>query len=107
MFRASDVLVAIALACLAGVGTPAWSYDWSLAASYAKLFAWESLERIPQDRTVVVLFKSGTRATAASVALRHVRFPKVFFLAGGSKAVSDYLDPKTANTPPSEVTTNP
>lgn len=167
MFRARNVLVAIALACLAGVGSPAWSYDGSLAASYAKLFVTvtgaqagkelhlmkpedfvekikggeslvaldirtpaessvfsatlpgslripinelftpENLARIPEDRTVVVLCKSGTRSAAAGIALRHVGFAKVFVLEGGFKALSDYLDAKTANTPPSKVTKSP
>jgi len=72
----------------------------SLSIPLDELFVPANLVRIPQDRLVVVLCKSGTRATAAAIALRHVGFDKVFILEGGYKALSDYLDPKTANSPP-------
>jgi rhodanese-related sulfurtransferase len=63
------------------------------------LFAPASLARIPVDAPVVVICKSGTRATAAGTALRHIGFDNVLSLKGGFKALSDYLDAKTANTP--------
>jgi len=65
-----------------------------------ELFTSENLAQIPTDVPVVVLCKSGTRATAAGTALRHVGFDNVFILKGGFKALSTYLDPKTANSPP-------
>ena len=71
-----------------------------LTIPIAKLFTPENLARIPTDKDVVVLCKSGTRATAAGTALRHVGFKNVFILKGGFKAINAYLDAKTANTPP-------
>lgn len=65
-----------------------------------ELFIAENLARIPVDTPVLVLCKSGTRATAAGTALRHIGFDNVFILKGGFKALNDYLDAKTANSPP-------
>jgi len=62
-------------------------------------FTEANLSRIPTDRTVVVVCMSGTRATAAGTALRHIGFENVFVLKGGFKALAGYLDPKEANTP--------
>ena len=44
--------------------------------------------------------KSGTRATAAGTALRHIGFGNVYILKGGFKALITYMGPKEANTPP-------
>lgn len=76
------------------------SLPGSLAIPINELFTPASLARIPIDAPVVVLCKSGTRATAAGTGLRHIGFDNVFILKGGFKALSDYLDAKTANTPP-------
>ncbi|RKT44223.1 rhodanese-like domain-containing protein [Thiocapsa rosea] len=67
-----------------------------------ELFLPANLERIPTDRTVVVICKSGIRAAAAGTALRHIGFDRVFILEGGFKALIDYLDPVVANSPPTE-----
>jgi len=40
------------------------------------------------------------RATAAGTALRHIGFENVYILKGGFKALTDYMGPKEANTPP-------
>ncbi|NEV63241.1 rhodanese-like domain-containing protein [Thiorhodococcus minor] len=72
----------------------------SLSIPLSALFQEQNLTRIPTDKAVIVLCKSGTRATAAGAALRHIGFDKVFILKGGFKALAAYLDPKTANTPP-------
>jgi len=76
------------------------AFPGALIIPINELFAARNLARIPQDRPVVVLCKSGTRATAAGTALRHVGFDNVYILKGGYKALSAYLGPKTANTPP-------
>lgn len=62
-----------------------------------ELFLKDNLERIPTDRTVVIICKNGTRATAVGTALRHIGFDNVYILKGGIMALSDYLNPKTAN----------
>jgi rhodanese-related sulfurtransferase len=71
----------------------------SLAIPINELFAPDNLARVPTDAPVVVICKSGTRATAAGTALRHLGFDNVFILKGGFKALNDYLDAKTANAP--------
>jgi rhodanese-related sulfurtransferase len=68
-----------------------------------EVFLPENLERIPQDKTVVVVCKAGTRAAAVGTALRHVGFENVYVLKGGLMALSKYLDPKTANPPMPEL----
>lgn len=78
----------------------------NLTIPISELFTPENLARIPTDKDVVVLCTSGTRATAAGTALRHVGFDKVFILKGGYKGLSAYLDAKTANTPPETGTAN-
>ena len=70
-----------------------------LSISLHELFLPVNLARIPTDRTVVVVCKSGLRASAAGTALRHIGFENVFILEGGFKALVEYLDPMTANNP--------
>lgn len=72
----------------------------SLAIPINELFTPSNLARVPTDSPVVVFCKSGTRATAAGTALRHIGFDNVFILKGGFKALSGYLDAKNANAPP-------
>jgi rhodanese-related sulfurtransferase len=64
-----------------------------------ELFTEANLARIPTDKTVIVLCKSGTRATAAGTALRHIGFENVYVLKGGFKALIGYMGPKEANMP--------
>jgi rhodanese-related sulfurtransferase len=63
------------------------------------LFKPENLDRVPTDRKVDVGCASGTRATAAGIALRQVGFENVYVLKGGLNALAGYLNPKTANMP--------
>ena len=71
----------------------------TLTIPIAELFTEANLARIPKDKTVVVLCLSGTRATAAGTALRHIGFDNVYILKGGFKALTAYLGPKEANSP--------
>ena len=64
-----------------------------------ELFTKAKLDSIPTDQMVVVLCKSGTRATAAGTALRHIGFNNVYILKGGYKALIGYLGAKEANVP--------
>ena len=64
-----------------------------------ELFKTENLDLIPTDKMVLVVCKSGTRATAAGTALRHIGFDNVYVLKGGIGALAAYLNPKTANMP--------
>jgi rhodanese-related sulfurtransferase len=72
----------------------------TLAIPANEVFNPGNLDRIPQDRTVVVVCQSGTRAVAAGTGLRHIGFDNVYVLKGGIMALAKYLTPKTANPPP-------
>ena len=74
----------------------------NLSIPLDELFLPANLGRIPTDRTVVVICKSGIRAAAAGTALRHIGFDQVFIVEGGFRALIDYLDPMIANSPPTE-----
>lgn len=76
----------------------------SLSIPVNKVFLPENLGRIPQDKTVVIVCKSGTRATAVGTGLRHIGFKNVYVLKGGIMALGKYLTPKTANPPPKVAT---
>jgi rhodanese-related sulfurtransferase len=72
----------------------------ALAIPINRLFLPEGLAQIPTDRPVVVVCKSGTRATAAGTALRMIGFDNVFILKGGIGALAAHLSAITANPPP-------
>ena len=72
----------------------------SLAIPASELFKAKNLDRLPTDKPVVVICKSGTRATAVATALRHIGFNNAYILKGGFKMLSVYLDQKTANILP-------
>ena len=88
------------------VRTPNESYIYSMTLPGSlripinELFKTETLASLPQDIPIVVVCKTGARATAAGIALRHIGFNDVYILKGGFKALSAYVDPKVANTPP-------
>jgi len=69
--------------------------DLSIPAN--KVFLKENLDRIPIDKTVVVVCKSGARATAIGTALRHIGFKNVYVLKGGIVALTKYVTPKSMN----------
>lgn len=93
-------LVALDVRTPAEAGVFTVALPVSLAIPINELFTAENLERIPTDKPVVVICLSGTRATAAGTALRHVGFDNVRILKGGFKALVGYLNPKTANAAP-------
>jgi rhodanese-related sulfurtransferase len=64
-----------------------------------ELFKHEQLARLPNDKPIVVLCKSGTRATAVATALRDVGFEDTYVLKGGFKGLIAYLGAKEANQP--------
>jgi rhodanese-related sulfurtransferase len=79
----------------------------TLVIPLSELFMEANLARIPTDKTVVVVCKSGTRAAAAGTALRHIGFDNVYVLKGGFKALAGYMGPKEANTPPAAQPAQP
>jgi len=98
--KAGERLVALDVRTPAETSIFTSALPGSLAIPINQLFTTGNLSRLPTDALVVVLCKSGTRATAAGTALRHIGFDNVFILKGGFKALNAYLDAKTANTPP-------
>ena len=73
----------------------------SLAIPTSEVFIPEQLQRIPVDKPVVIICKSGARATAVGTALRHVGFDNVFILKGGFQGLAGYYGPKQAYPAPS------
>ena len=70
-----------------------------LVIPLSELFKHEQLAKLPSDKPIVIMCKSGTRATAASTALRGVGFDETYVLKGGFQALSAYLGTKEANQP--------
>lgn len=71
----------------------------TLAIPLSELFMPGNLQRIPTDRMVVVVCKTGTFATAATTALRAIGFENAYVLYGGIDALAKYMNPITANAP--------
>ena len=68
----------------------------SFAIPANEVFQKENLKRIPTDKPVMIICKSGARATAIGTALRHVGFDNVYILKGGFQGLSSYYGPKQA-----------
>lgn len=71
----------------------------SLVIPLNELFRPENLARLPTDRPIVLLCKSGARATAVATALRSIGFEDTYVLKGGFKRLIAYLGAKEANQP--------
>ncbi len=82
------------------LGVFAMTMPGSMRIPVDQLFEKENLDRLPTDRPIVVVCKSGTRATAVATALRHTGFDNTYILKGGISGLSNYLGPKEAYTPP-------
>lgn len=70
-----------------------------LVIPLAELFRHEQLAKLPTDKPIIVVCKSGTRATAAATALRQIGFENTYVLKGGLKGLITYMGPKEANMP--------
>ncbi|MCI5133181.1 MAG: rhodanese-like domain-containing protein, partial [Candidatus Electrothrix sp. EH2] len=51
----------------------------SMAIPVNELFQEENLKRIPTEKMVIIICKSGARATVAGTALRHIGFDNVLY----------------------------
>jgi len=98
--KAKEPIVVIDIRTPAETGVYSVTLPGSLMIPVSELFTGASLAQIPTDKTVVILCLSGTRASAAGTALRHIGFENVYILKGGFKALTGYLGPKEANAPP-------
>ncbi len=76
------------------------SLPHSLTIPADQVFVPENLDRIPTDRPVLVVCKSGTRATAIGTSLRHIGFDNVYILSGGFQALASHYGPKQAHQSP-------
>jgi rhodanese-related sulfurtransferase len=97
--KKGEAIVALDVRTPAEFGLFAMTTPDALTIPLNELFQPENLERIPTDKLVLVVCKSGARATAAGTALRFIGFDNVYVLKGGLKALEVYVDPKTANMP--------
>ena len=97
--KAKEPLVVLDIRTPAETGVYSVTLPGSLVIPVNELFRGANLAQIPTDKTVVVICLSGTRASAAGTALRHIGFENVYILKGGFKALTGYLGPKEANTP--------
>lgn len=97
--KAKEPLVVLDIRTPAETGVYSVTLPGSLMIPVDELFTEAKLSLIPTDKTVVVVCMSGTRATAAGTALRHIGFENVYVLKGGFKALTGYLGPVEANTP--------
>ena len=97
--KAKEPLVVLDIRTPAETGVYSVTLPGSLVIPVNELFRGANLAQIPTDKTVVVICLSGTRASAAGTALRHIGFDNVYILKGGFKALTGYLGPKEANTP--------
>jgi rhodanese-related sulfurtransferase len=97
--KAKEPLVILDIRTPAETGVYSVTLPGSLMIPVDELFTEAKLALIPTDKTVVVVCMSGTRATAAGTALRHIGFENVYVLKGGFKALTGYLGPVEANTP--------
>ena len=64
-----------------------------------ELFEPQNLAKLPTVKPIVVLCKSGARATAVAMALRSIGFDETYVLKGGFKGLIAYLGAKEANQP--------
>jgi len=92
--KAKSSLVTLDVRPPAEIGVFTSILPGSLTSPVNELFTDANLARIPTDKTVVVLCKFGTRATAAGTALRHIGFENVYVLKGGFKALIAYIGAK-------------
>ena len=91
--------VAIDVRTPAEAGLFTMAIPGSLSIPVNEVFRPENLARLPEDKQIVVVCKSGIIASAVGTALRHIGFNNVSILKGGFHALNGYLDPKTANLP--------
>jgi rhodanese-related sulfurtransferase len=97
--KAKEPIVVLDIRTPAESGVYSATLPGTLVIPIDVLFTEAKLAQIPTDRTVVLICMSGTRATAAGTALRHIGFENVYILKGGFKALTGYLGPVEANTP--------
>lgn len=72
------------------------TFPESMAVEMSQVFKPETLDKIPTDRKVVVVCKSGYRATAIAMGLREIGFDNTYVLKKGFVELAKYLTVKNA-----------
>ena len=88
--------VAIDIRTPAETSLVALALEDSLSIPADRIFEPDNLERIPGDRPVMIICKSGARAAAVGTALRHIGFDNVYILKGGIQGLASYYGPAEA-----------
>jgi rhodanese-related sulfurtransferase len=94
--------VAIDVRTPAETGLFALSLPDSLAIPTSQIFTPDKLALIPTDKPVVIICKSGARATAVGTSLRHIGFDNVYILKGGFQGLAGYYGTKEAYAEPEQ-----
>ncbi|MEA1918459.1 MAG: rhodanese-like domain-containing protein [Campylobacterota bacterium] len=70
--------------------------DNSLYIPIKDLFKKENLEKLPKEKTIVIVCHSGTRATLAAIGLKQIGIKNTRVLKGGLVALAEANNPKNA-----------
>ncbi len=95
--KAGKDMVAIDIRTPAEMDVFGLTLPHSMSIAADQIFIKENLAKIPKDKPVVIVCKSGARATAIGTGLRHIGFTNVKILKGGMKSLSAYMGPKEIN----------
>ena len=94
--KAGKEIVAIDVRTPAEMDVFTLSLPNSLKIPTNEIFQKENLDRLPTDKPMMIVCKSGARATAVGTALRSIGFDNVYILKGGFQGLSKYYGPKQA-----------
>ena len=72
------------------------SLEGSIYIPIKDLFKKENLDKLPTDRTIIIVCHSGTRATLAATGLKQVGIKNTRVLKGGLIALASATNPKNA-----------
>jgi len=68
----------------------------SLYIPLQDLFKQQNLDKLPKDKTILIVCHSGTRATLAAIGLKQIGIVKTRVVKGGLVALADANNPKNA-----------
>jgi len=69
----------------------------TLVVPMNKVFEESTLLKLPKDKQIVVLCRTGVRGSLVTMALRDIGFDNTFGLKGGMVGLIEFLTPKEAN----------
>jgi rhodanese-related sulfurtransferase len=68
----------------------------TIRAPLNRVFEEENLAKLPKDKTILVVCRSGVRSTLVTTGLRDIGFANAYSLKGGILKLADSLSPKIA-----------